>query len=93
MKKVSMQIMDVEENTNPNGVITLRITAKSEGIVYKFGAKEEDYLDEKKRETLNQGFLRTIRKSQENSRVTKSKREQNTKDVKDLIGKEVEEVV
>jgi DNA polymerase III delta prime subunit len=93
MKKVSMQIVDIEENTNPNGISILRITAKSEGIIYKFGAKEEDYIDEKTRKKLDQGFLKAIKKSQERSMATKTQIDQNAKNVKDLIGTEVEEVV
>jgi uncharacterized tellurite resistance protein B-like protein len=93
MKKVCMQIVGAEEEANPNGLIMLRITAKCEDIVYTFAAKEEDYLDEKKRKGLDQGFLRIIKKSQEQSKATKSQKDQNIRKVKDLIGTEVEEVV
>lgn len=93
MKKVNMQIVAIEAQKNRNGLITLSIKVKSEEVLYTFAVKEDDYLDEKTRNAFHQDWLRTIKKSQVSKKMTKSDTEKKEKKVKDLIGREVEEIV
>lgn len=88
-----MKIVAIDKHKNRNGLITLNIKAKSEGIIYTFAVKEDDYLDEETRNSFHQNWLKTIKKSQVSGKMTKTDKGKREKKVKDLIGIEVEENV
>jgi hypothetical protein len=93
MKKVSMQIVDIEKQTNRNGIVILSIKAKSEDQIYTFAAKEDDYLDDRIRKGFHQDWLNTIKKAQTLNHLPKKDKDEKTKNVKALVGEEVEESV
>lgn len=91
MEKVKMKIVSIEEEPAKNGGMHLRIKAKSDGKIFTFGVKEEDYLDESSRRRFHQSWIQTIHKAQIHEKKSKEQVTKDKEKVHSLVGEEVEE--
>lgn len=93
MKKLKMEIKKIEEETNPNGVSLLKITAESEGVLHSFGVKKRDFEDIKKRKSFYRLCLKSIREQKEEAEERKAIKEKrkNALDYTQFEGKVIDE--
>lgn len=95
MPKIKMKVVDIESETNEKtGIVLYRVFVESNGKTYEFGAKEVDYLDEKRRKSIHKAWLKTIREDQmpavsEQEKKRKKKEREDERSV--LIGMDIEE--
>lgn len=91
-----MKILKITREPNPKGDMLLRIKTESDGEILEFGAKEEDYLDDVKRESIHATIFKKLRARQAiNTLPEKDRKKLKEKvDIKiaALTGTEVEDI-
>ena len=93
MRKISFNIDKITEEPNPKGAKKLRVRVRCDGEFYTFGAKKSDYLDDVRRESIHEVWIKNIKERK--AETEDAKNPQKVKLVKNeldaLLGKAVEE--
>jgi len=66
-----MKVIKIDEEPNPQGLPLCRILVERNGKKYTFGARKRDYLDKRKRKSIQQTWIRTIKDREEEEEIKK----------------------
>ena len=90
-KKIKIKIVKVTQEPHDGGATLLRIKGESGGKIYEFAAKEDEYLDEHKRISIQELMLKRVRDDRKRTVRTKEQKDDQQKKVVALVGTEIVE--
>lgn len=93
MTKIKAKIVKIEEEPDNAGNVLLKIILNSNGEIYEFAARAEDYADERKRKSINRSFIKSIKARQIENAKSSEEKTKRADAIKALEKTEIEEEV
>ena len=91
---IKIKVVKITEETNPNGVVLLRIKYLYNSVVYTSAARKSQYLDEKTRKRIHQLWIKKIKltiKDKDENDINTKKGKTNARKLVELKTEEIEE--